>query len=535
MVDVKTRCPNCRKAYQLSESRLGKQVRCKNCSQTFTVEMAVDETIAPPPEGGKTAGQPSPVLPMATPLPTKPKTGSASGSRPRPQAVSTEPGQPKKIGPYVVRRKLGEGGMGVVWLAHDPGLERDVAVKVLPSECAKDELYLKRFLREARAAAKLSHPNTVTIYQVGADGSLVYLAMELVDGTSLAEQIESGEPMDWREATRAIRDAAAGLAAAHEIGLVHRDIKPANLMRTTSGVTKVVDFGLARVQAANTQLTQQGTFLGTPAYMAPEQWMGKEADARTDLYSLVCTYYHLLTGQPPYEAPSIPALGYQHRYEPIPDPRELVPDLPEAVCRVLARGAQKAPADRYQTAAELIAALDELSAMSAEELNYAEVLGGLTAPTIREPPPFPGKAPTPAKHGPKRGPAISHTRTATRELQRSQRRTSAFGQALALCKAVIPPRFRTPGWLAIGAGGLGAVVLLLGIVFYVATDHGTIKIELSDLGAQVEVRVDGDEIDIKGPGEPVHLRVGEHDLCVTGKDYETITRSFTVRRAKARS
>ena len=226
MSNVRTRCPNCRQAYKVPESELGRKARCKKCSQTFTVEVAAEETLAPAKPGSEAhsgvAGAKRSGAP-ATPTPT-----------PTPTPIPTPaPDQPQTIGPYTVRRKLGAGGMGVVWLAHDPALQRDVAVKVLPAEYAKDEQYLKRFLREARAAAKLNHPNTVTIYQVATDGPAAYLAMELVDGESLDKLVEEGRPMDWREATRAIRDAAAGLAAAHEIGLVHRDIKPANLMRTS--------------------------------------------------------------------------------------------------------------------------------------------------------------------------------------------------------------------------------------------------------------------------------------------------------------
>jgi len=351
MSNVTTRCPNCRKAYEVPEAQLGQRARCKNCSHKFTLVVAAEETSIP-----RAASSEEPAA-QADPSGKSPAQGPAS-----PEQSPFSSGQPKKIGPYKVVRKLGEGGMGVVWLAYDPALQRDVAVKVLPPEYAKNEHYLKRFLREARAAAKLNHPHTVTIYQVGTDGATVYLAMELVDGLSLDKAVESGRPMEWREATRAIRDAAAGLAAAHEIGLVHRDVKPVNLMRTVKGVTKVVDFGLVRALAADTQLTQQGAFLGTPSYMAPEQWLGQEADARSDLYLLTCAYYNLLTGQAPYQAPTGVALGYQHRYEPFPDPRQLVPDLPPAICPILERGAAKEPADRFQTAAELIADLDELLA-----------------------------------------------------------------------------------------------------------------------------------------------------------------------------
>jgi serine/threonine protein kinase len=177
---------------------------------------------------------------------------------------------PKKVGPYAIRQRLGGGAMGEVWLAYDPSLNRQVAIKTLRPEVASSSQGLDRFLREARLAAKLHHTNAVTVYQVGVEGSTAYIAMEYVEGQSLDKAVSPGKPVEWREATCAVRDAAAGLAAAHKLGLVHRDIKPANLMRTTDLVTKVVDFGLARTQAGQTQLTQQGALLGTPAYMAPE-------------------------------------------------------------------------------------------------------------------------------------------------------------------------------------------------------------------------------------------------------------------------
>ncbi len=289
------RCPNpdCGQKYSVREDCLGSRTTCKKCGKGFTVEMKTDETgvhnppasHAPPPSTGGSeraaADRKEPkLLPKAVPLPETPPT--------------------KKIGPYTVLRRLGEGGMGEVWLAHDPSLDRDVAIKTLPPRFADNEDRLKRFLREARLAAKLHHTNTVTVYQVGQEGSLVYIAMEYVDGQSLDNAVSEGRPMPWQEATRAIRDAAAGLAAAHELGLVHRDIKPANLMRTKAGVTKVADFGLARSQFAESRMTQEGSVLGTPAYMSPEQWQGGQVDGRSDLYSLACAYYCLLTGQDPF-------------------------------------------------------------------------------------------------------------------------------------------------------------------------------------------------------------------------------------------
>src|SRR6266446_3458714 len=177
----------------------------------------------------------------------------------------------EKIGPYVLRRKLGEGAMGVVWLAVDPKSRREVAVKLLQPEYARDERMVGRFLREAQSAAKLNHPNTVAIYQVGESAGAVFIIMEWIDGGNLLDYLDTRGRIPWLEATRVVRDAATGLMAAHEVGLIHRDIKPSNLMRTSRGVIKVVDFGLARPVDQRSNITLQGAVIGTPEYMSPEQ------------------------------------------------------------------------------------------------------------------------------------------------------------------------------------------------------------------------------------------------------------------------
>ncbi len=324
-------CPRCHRVAPLPGGTLSAQVECQYCHHTFTLSDSVDET----------------------------HSSSAPSSPPVMAAMSLPVGEPvpDTIGPYLLQRKLGSGAMGEVWLAHDPSLDRLVAVKLLPAALADDPKRLKRFLREARLAAKLDHPRTVTIFPAGVDGQRPYIAMQYVDGGSLEELIGHGQPVEWRKAARAIAQAAEGLGAAHKHGLVHRDVKPANLMCTAKGDVKVVDFGLARAQLSNTQLTQRGVRMGTPAYMAPEQWMGQEADARTDLYSLVCSLYHLLTGRLPFEASSLASLGYQHCQVPPPDPRKCVRSLPEELCRILIKGLQKEPDQRYQSADELVADL----------------------------------------------------------------------------------------------------------------------------------------------------------------------------------
>jgi len=252
--------------------------------------------------------------------------------------------------------------MGEVWLAEDTMLKRRVAIKLLPASISANQRNVQRFLREARSAAKLNHPNVVMVYQVGEHEGQIFIVMEYVEGGTLADEVRQRGALPWREATRWIRDAAAGLAAAHAVGLVHRDIKPSNLMRTVQGAVKVADFGLARAQEDSIQVTRPGTVLGTPAYMAPEQGRGQPVDARADLYSLTCSYYALLTGKAPYEGTTSTAVIYQHVHEPFPDPRQAVGDLPEGVCRILRRGACKNPLDRFQTADELVEALDAVLA-----------------------------------------------------------------------------------------------------------------------------------------------------------------------------
>jgi WD40 repeat protein/serine/threonine protein kinase/formylglycine-generating enzyme required for sulfatase activity len=482
---IRVQCPSCQKPNQVANEQPGSQVTCASCSHTFTLAIATDETRS------------SRSLPKAKPL-----------AAPDPASFDGPPVIPSKLGQYVVKKKLGAGAMGEVWLAHDSALQRDVAIKVLPVAVARDEERLKRFQREAQLAARLHHTNAVMVYHYGVESSHAYLAMELVHGQSLDKLIAANGPLTWREATRVICDAARGLAAAHEIGLVHRDVKPANLMRTIRGVTKVVDFGLARASQTNTQLTQQGTLLGTPAYMAPEQWMGGEVDGRSDLYALICTYYFLLTGKVPFDAPSLPALGYQHRYEPFPDPRQSCPDLPDGVCRMLARGSQKQPTDRYRTAAELVTELEALLSSPDESLIFGS--------------PWP-------QHSNSVSPRNLVIVTEPARLAPKSGTTSAY---LALARARwsnISPRNRR--WIA-AAGGAAALFLLCGVIVLVTTAKGTIKIELSDPTAQVEIKVDGDTINITGLDEPLKLRVGEHGLVVTGKNIETVSNSFTVKRGE---
>ncbi len=299
--------------------------------------------------------------------PDEPATASGVRSDSHP---ATSTAVPSRIGSLHVKHELGAGGMGVVYLGHDATLGRDVAIKVLPGGFAKDTQRLQRFLREARTAASVHNTHVASVYHADVEQGLAYIAMEFVDGGSLDKAVSSEQPMPWREATRVIRDAAIGLAAAHGKGLLHRDIKPANLMRTRDGVTKVVDFGLARAQAGQTHLTQEGAVLGTPAFMSPEQWRGQDLDDRSDLYSLACSYFYLLAGRAPFENAAIGALGHLHCNEAFPDPRSYVSELPDGVCRILAKGASKEPSQRFQSAQQFADALSSLLETPGQSLLF---------------------------------------------------------------------------------------------------------------------------------------------------------------------
>jgi serine/threonine protein kinase len=296
------------------------------------------------------------------------------------------------LGKYEIRNKLGEGGMGAVYLAFDPMIEREVAIKVLPPHVASKPKALDRFLSEARATGKLSHPNVVAIYDIANEENVSYIVMELVRGGSGSEFIQSRSVIDWRQACEIAADACDGLAAAHAAGLVHRDIKPDNLMLTNEGVVKVVDFGLSKLvdAAKETQLglTSAGQILGTPSYMSPEQFQGQSVDARSDVYSMGGTLYSLLTGQAPYsEASNMIQLMTSHLQKPPPDPVAVNSEVPASCRRIVEKAMAKKPEQRYRDAGELAAALREVlsGASDSEQVLIPQVYRPLESVVVVEP------------------------------------------------------------------------------------------------------------------------------------------------------
>jgi serine/threonine protein kinase/tetratricopeptide (TPR) repeat protein len=286
--------------------------------------------------------------------------------------MSLEPGT--RLGPYEILSPLGAGGMGKVYRARDPKLARDVAVKVLPEGLARDAERLARFEREARALAALNHPGIVTIYSIEEADETRFLAMELVEGESLDAAIASGGPTLSRffEIAVALADA---LSAAHERGIVHRDLKPANVMITPEGRVKVLDFGLARLEApgsdpnatgmptqSRAELTGEGQVFGTVAYMSPEQARGARVDARSDVFALGVVLYELLTGERPFQgASAVEVMSSILRDTPRPA-TDLRTDVPPHLARILRRCLEKGPRDRYQTSRDVFNELKDLRA-----------------------------------------------------------------------------------------------------------------------------------------------------------------------------
>ncbi|KUH94453.1 Stk1 family PASTA domain-containing Ser/Thr kinase [Mycobacterium sp. IS-3022] len=262
---------------------------------------------------------------------------------------------------YELGEILGFGGMSEVHLARDTRLHRDVAIKVLRADLARDPSFYLRFRREAQNAAALNHPAIVAVYDTGEaetpSGPLPYIVMEYVDGVTLRDIVHSDGPMEPRRAIEVIADACQALNFSHQHGIIHRDVKPANIMISKTGAVKVMDFGIARALADANSVTQTAAVIGTAQYLSPEQARGEKVDARSDVYSLGCVLYEILTGEPPFIGDSPVAVAYQHvREDPIPPSQrhnDITPELDAVVLKSLAKN----PDNRYQTAAEMRADL----------------------------------------------------------------------------------------------------------------------------------------------------------------------------------
>lgn len=292
----------------------------------------------------------------------------------------------KQFSNYKILNKLGSGGMATVYRAHELSLNRMVALKVLSPRLSGDEQFIKRFHREAQAAAKLNHPNIVQIYSIGEEKGFHYFAMEFIKGETLSDIKKSENKLEPAHALEIIKQVAEALAEAHKAQLVHRDIKPSNIMITPEGQAKVTDFGIAYVAEAKTKLTQDGSIIGTPEYLSPEQCEGRKLDGRSDIYSLGVTLYEILTGKTPYEADTPVGMLMQIVQGKFPPMCEIAPGVPAAVCDVVDKMMQTKPGDRYADMEKVKVALAE-----AEK----QVEGLESAPVAAAPGPVPEKVPEP--------------------------------------------------------------------------------------------------------------------------------------------
>ncbi len=342
----------------------------------------------------------------------------------------------RKLGKYEITERLGRGGMAEVYRGYHKELDRYVAVKVLHAFLADDPEFKSRFEREAKNVAKLRHPNIVQVYDFDfdAEGESYYMVMELVDGVTLKDRFVSlndrGQAMPLDEALRIIREAAGALAYAHSRSMIHRDVKPANLMIDHDSRIVLTDFGIAKI-VTGAQFTASGGMVGTPAYMAPEQGLGEAGDERSDLYSLGVILFQLVTGHLPYDAETPLAIILKHLNSPIPSARELNPEVPLAVDHIIQKAMAKEPADRYQTAAELIDDLNRFErgeGVSAAEGKSDVLMQVANHETMR------------VSKGEDSGRIESPLRTTTQPVVR----------------AAAPPRRRFPWW--------GWLVVLVGIV-----------------------------------------------------------------------
>jgi beta-lactam-binding protein with PASTA domain/tRNA A-37 threonylcarbamoyl transferase component Bud32 len=261
-------------------------------------------------------------------------------------------------GRYELSHQIARGGTAQVYLARDLLLDRPVALKVLFPELSSDHTFVERFRREAQAAANLSHPNIVPVFDWGESERTYFIVMEYVDGEPLSAIIRGQAPLAPAQAASIAADIAKALAYAHRHGVVHRDVKPGNVLITTDGQVKVTDFGIARAIGTDENVTQTGLVMGTATYFSPEQAQGHGVDGRSDVYSLGVVLYEMVTGRPPFSADTPVAIAYKHVSEVPPSPRSLVPAVPRDLEAVIGKAMAKDPALRYQTAQELQADLE---------------------------------------------------------------------------------------------------------------------------------------------------------------------------------
>ncbi|HLH61114.1 MAG TPA: protein kinase [Ktedonobacteraceae bacterium] len=306
----------------------------------------------------------------------------------------------RTLGQFIIRERIGSGGMATVFKAYQSTLERYVAIKVLPAFHAHDQIFVKRFVMEARSVARLAHPNIVQIHDFGQeDDNVFYIVMEYVDGGTLKDRLKM-RALTVPESIDFVIQAAEGLGCAHSNGIIHRDVKPANMLLRKDGHLLLSDFGIAKMLEGTTNLTRAGTGIGTPQYMSPEQGTGQPVDRRSDIYSLGIVLYHCLTGRVPFNSDNPLSITVKHLNEPLPIENLRKMGVPYPVEQVVSKMTAKSPSDRYQSVDELIDALT--AALSASHLSLPRWRSGIQpiSAAVPEVPPQAHKASGPLLYTP---------------------------------------------------------------------------------------------------------------------------------------
>ncbi len=354
---IRCTCPSCKQGYSLSSSLASGAVKCSRCGTTFNVADATDPATQSRRSG---TGRKSTTDDNRTAQRSTQGGGSGKG------AASAEPAQ--KVGEYTIRRKLGEGAFGLVYLGYHEYLDIEVAVKMLNAEALNSPQSLERFHREAKVLAKMNHPNVLRVYNAGQHGSDYYIASDYIPGRDLADVVTE-EGMEPRRAVKLVLQMVRALGYAHSKGIVHRDVKPSNARLDDEDKLYLMDFGLAgwAVQEVSNssaaeamRLTRAGAVMGTPAYMAPEQAAGlsDQASPETDLYSAGVVLFELLTGQLPFGGATLIALFYNIAHTLPEPPSHLRPEIPEELDRICLKAMAKQPEERYRSAEEFAADLE---------------------------------------------------------------------------------------------------------------------------------------------------------------------------------